>query len=268
MTAKLRVFTYLPNPRIWKATIAARLCGVELELRGAAVDELAHWLWDFDARYLEPDEHARLSDTFAREAKTGFAGRLVKTEAFLQAQPFGTVPAAFSPDGATGIFESNSIMRTVARLGSDKRDLYGDRGNPYVASRVDAFLDAALVFSRDAQHYMLALRGGSVVSELQERAQNAVSAFLGGAEQALSAGHAFLVGDDVTLADICFVAELASLMRERTYADAITAAGHNLILDETAWAAHQNARAHFEHLCEHSAFAPDLEPFLHALKSA
>ena len=31
----LRIFSYLPNPRIWKATIAARLCGVEVEVRGA-----------------------------------------------------------------------------------------------------------------------------------------------------------------------------------------------------------------------------------------
>ncbi len=34
---------------------------------------------------------------------------------FLIAHPFGSVPAAFSPDGAVGIFESNSIMRAVAR---------------------------------------------------------------------------------------------------------------------------------------------------------
>ena len=30
----LRIFTYLPNPRIWKATIAARLNGVEVEVIG------------------------------------------------------------------------------------------------------------------------------------------------------------------------------------------------------------------------------------------
>ena len=29
--ADLRIFSYLPNPRIWKSTIAARLCGVEVE---------------------------------------------------------------------------------------------------------------------------------------------------------------------------------------------------------------------------------------------
>jgi hypothetical protein len=46
---QLRIFSYLPNPRVWKATIAARMCGVEVEVRGAAPEQLAEWLWDFDA---------------------------------------------------------------------------------------------------------------------------------------------------------------------------------------------------------------------------
>jgi hypothetical protein len=32
--AGLRIFSYLPNPRVWKATIAARFCGVDVEIRG------------------------------------------------------------------------------------------------------------------------------------------------------------------------------------------------------------------------------------------
>jgi hypothetical protein len=44
-------------------------------------------------------------------------GVLFRTDAFLKARPFGTVPAAFSPDGRIGVFESNSIKRLVARLG-------------------------------------------------------------------------------------------------------------------------------------------------------
>src|ERR1700747_856587 len=48
--SELRIFSYLPNPRIWKATIAGRLCGVEIEVRGASPRELSQWLWDFDAR--------------------------------------------------------------------------------------------------------------------------------------------------------------------------------------------------------------------------
>jgi hypothetical protein len=33
---QLRIFSYLPNPRIWKATITARLSGVDLEIRGSS----------------------------------------------------------------------------------------------------------------------------------------------------------------------------------------------------------------------------------------
>lgn len=34
--ADLRIFSYLPNPRLYKATVAARYCGVDIELRSAA----------------------------------------------------------------------------------------------------------------------------------------------------------------------------------------------------------------------------------------
>ena len=113
----LRIFSYLPNPRIWKATIAARLCGVEVEVRGAPPSDLTQWLWDFDARPIAavPVEPLKAAE---RTGRVGFLNStLYKTDAFLEAQPFGTVPAAFSPDGRIGIFESNSIMRAVARLG-------------------------------------------------------------------------------------------------------------------------------------------------------
>ncbi|MDP6952677.1 MAG: glutathione S-transferase, partial [Alphaproteobacteria bacterium] len=152
----LRIFTYLPNPRLWKAAIAARLCGLEIEARGDKPPKLAGWLWDFDARPLE-DGEADPDGPWARQSRTGFAGTLYKTDAFLEAHPFGTVPAAFSPDGKVGIFESNSIMRTVARLGADSFPLYGN--DPYEASRIDSFLDAALVFARDSQIYLLAMNG-------------------------------------------------------------------------------------------------------------
>ena len=113
--SELRIFSYLPNPRIWKATIAARLCGVEIDVRGSSPKELQSWLWDFDARPLSGEEQARRSDS-AAAGKVGFTGALHKTSAFMEAHPFGTVPAAFSPNGKVGIFESNSIMRAVARL--------------------------------------------------------------------------------------------------------------------------------------------------------
>jgi glutathione S-transferase len=138
----LRIFSYLPSPRLAKATIAARLCGVTLEVRGAAPRELARWLWDFDSRPLNASEASGTQ----RAARTGFAGTLHKTDSFLAAHPFGTVPAAFSPDGSIGVFESNAIARAVVRLAPGPTRLYGDEA--YTASRIDAFLDASLVFAR------------------------------------------------------------------------------------------------------------------------
>src|SRR5580704_15369350 len=160
----LRIFSYLPNPRIWKATITARLCGVEIEVRGASPRELSQWLRDFDARPIAEVPRETLASA-ARTGRIGFADqRLFKTDAFLEAHPFGTVPAAFSPDGHTGIFESNSIMRTVARLGGERFPLYGR--DPYESSRIDSFLDVSLVFARDAQIYLLALRGETIAPEI------------------------------------------------------------------------------------------------------
>src|SRR5258707_7715764 len=210
---QLRIFSYLPNPRIWKATIAARLCGVEIELRGSSPKELQGWLWDFDARPLsEADREAATASE--RVGRIGFkGGRLFKTDAFLEAQPFGTVPAAFSPDGRTGIFESNSIMRAVARLGHDRFPLYGR--DPYEASPIDSFLDASLVFARDSQIYLLSLISGTVSPEIHSRMRDGFKVYLTGINQALSPDRDFLVGESVSIADICFVAELALFFNEK-----------------------------------------------------
>ena len=79
----------------------------------------------------------------------GFSDVLYKTDDFLRAHPFGNVPAAFSPDGGVGIFESNSIMRAVARLGGPVSGIYGK--DPHTTSRIDSHLDASLVFARASQ---------------------------------------------------------------------------------------------------------------------
>jgi len=158
--AQLRIFSYLPNPRVWKATIAARFCGVDVEVRGAPGRDLQDWLWDYDARPLTEQQRQSLS-SLARTGRVGLSGaRLFKTDAFLEAQPFGNVPAAFGPDGEIGIFESNSIMRAVARLGEATFPLCGH--DAYEASRIDSFLDVSLVFARDSRIYLLALSDGTV----------------------------------------------------------------------------------------------------------
>ena len=80
----LRIFSYLPNPRIWKATIAARLCDIRIDVRGSAPSDLQNWLWDFEARPLTDEEKNSPQDT-ERQGRAGFTGRLYKTEAFLNA---------------------------------------------------------------------------------------------------------------------------------------------------------------------------------------
>jgi glutathione S-transferase len=257
---KLRIFSYLPNPRIWKATIAARLCGVEIEVRGAPPAELQSWLWDFDARPLSPADAS--GPTGEEIGRTGFkAVKLRKTQAFLEAHPFGTVPAAFSPDGTIGIFESNSIMRAVARLGEERFPLYGD--GPYEASRVDGFLDASLVFARDAQAYLLSLLDGTVSAEVQSRAAEALATYLRGISRALVPERRFLVGDRLTLADICFVAELALFSNELARSDLLEERGLSPVLDGVrSDVDYGRAFAHFDRLRTHPAFAPDVEPYL------
>ena len=262
--AEIRIFSYLPNPRIWKATIAARICGVEVEVRGAAPHELAGWLWDFDARPLRPDEPA--DDESLRVGTVGFKGApLRKTRAFLEANPFGTVPAAFSPDGKTGIFESNSIMRAVGRLGEKRFPIYGR--DAYEAARIDAFLDASLVFARDAQHYLLGLLGGAVAADVHARAREAFAVWMAGIDQGLAPDRAFLVGDDVTLADVCFVAELCLFSNERARGEALVAEKLPPILSTDLDEKYPRATRHFAKLRKHAAFAPDVEPYLAKLES-
>ena len=259
----LRIFSYLPNPRIWKATIAARLCGVEVEVRGSSPKEIQSWLWDFDARPLSSNEPPAIEDV--RVGTVGFkSASLRKTRAFMEAHPFGMVPAAFSPDGKIGVFESNSIMRAVARIGESRFPLYGR--DLYEASRVDSFLDASLVFARDAQLYLLALMSGAVSTEIHSRARDGFSVYAAGIDQALSPNREFLVGSHITIADICFVAELSLFFNEKARIAVLETEGLEPILNATVDAEFPRAMAHFAKLRRHPAFAPDVEPYLAKLE--
>lgn len=260
----LRIFSYLPNPRVWKATIAARLAGLELEIRGAPPGDLKDWLWDFDARPLTPADRA---DTpLARAPRAGFSDTLYKTDPFLDAHPFGTVPAAFSPDGSVGIFESNSIMRAVGRLAGPGSTLYG--GDAYEASRIDGFLDAALVFARDGQLYLFALNGKTVDADIHGRAAAAFAAYIGGIERALAPDRAYIVANHLSLADICFAAELCLFSNERTRHPLLRAKGLAPILGPNLLRDYPRAMAHFERLVRHPAFAPELAPYLAKIDAA
>jgi elongation factor 1-gamma len=179
------------------------------------------------------------------------------------------VPAAFSPDGRVGIFESNSIMRAVARLGADRLQLYGS--DPYEASRIDSFLDASLVFARDSQIYLLGLRDPEFPADIHARAAEAFAIYAAGIEQALASAlardRAFLVGDVLSLADICFAAELCLFFNERLHQATLRKRGLAPILGDGWSAKFPGTAAHFDRLVDHPAFAADMRPYLQKLNA-
>ena len=251
--AVLRIFSYLPNPRVWKAAIAARLLGVEVEVVGDRPKALPGWLWDFDARPLEEAEKTP-GNPHARASKRGFnAVTLYKTDAFLAAHPFGTVPAAFDPEGATGIFESNSILRAVARAAGG---LYGE--GPYEAARIDSFLDAGLVFAREAQAYLLKLVAREATQELSDRMREAYEFYMDGIDNAAGLGGEGLAGP-FSIADIAFVCDFAQFRREEHMADRLADCG----LEPIYLPGEQpRAHAHFDRLRRLPAFAADLDGYV------
>ena len=196
----------------------------------------------------------------------GFQGKLRKTTAFLEAHPFGTVPAAFNPDGRVVMFESNSIMRAVARLGDAKLGLYGT--DSYETSRIDSFLDASLVFARDSQIYLLALGSGSLSEEIYHRTREAFAVYMAGINSALSAGRGFIVGDRLSLADVCFVAELSLFYNEKPRARDLKKQRLEPILSGNVDEQFPDAMAHFAKLSKHPAFAPDIDPYMQKIEQA
>ena len=252
---KVRIFSYLPNPRVHKATIASRLNGVEVELRGARPAELKDWLWDFDAHPLTDTE--RENTATLRTAKKGFSGGIHKTDAFLAAHPYGTVPAAFSGDGSVGVFESNSILRLVARLGEEQCALYGQ--NALEATRIDSFLDASLNFAIESQKYLFSFSDNQSLKLAHPLMSEAFEVYMKGIERALDAGT-YIVGDSISIADIAYVCELTLFSLERHEGERFKALGLDSIF-ETGAADCPRAKAHFSQLMGHAAFGPDLRDY-------
>ncbi|MDC2963619.1 glutathione S-transferase family protein [Gammaproteobacteria bacterium] len=221
---RLKIFSYLPNPRVWKAVIAGKICGVEVEVIGDKASELGLWLWDFRPKRLEKDE-LKAAHRFRRKARRGFSGDLYKTDSFLERHPFGTLPAAFSSDGTVGIFESNSILRAVARIGNES-SLYGK--NHYEASRIDSFLDANLVFAREAQVYLLNCE--SLSKEGYDRMARAYEFYASGIEATLKKNR-YIVGKNLSIADISFACDFSQFLREGHYSERLKDQGFDLITE-------------------------------------
>ena len=208
---KIRIFSYLPNPRVWKSIITAKIGGIDLEIIGDKPNNMPNWLWDFDAKPISVEDKSKLK-SFEIKSKRGFKGSLYKTDDFIEQHPFGTVPAGFIGEERMGVFESNSILRAVARECKDKSLYGGDDSN--LTSRIDSFLDANLVFSREFQVYLLELE--DITNYTFERTKASYEFYLDGLEKSLSLSR-FIAGDQLTIADISFVCEFAQFLREGHY---------------------------------------------------
>ena len=61
MQKGLRVFSYLPNPRVWKAEIAAKILNIPIEILGDKPAEIPNWLWDTNTKKLSDDAKVKLA---------------------------------------------------------------------------------------------------------------------------------------------------------------------------------------------------------------
>ena len=256
---QIRIFTYLPNPRIWKALIAADIQRINIELRSDSPTNLKNWLWDFNARPLS-EKVKKSSDNSYIQAQKGFKGNLIKTKKFLKLNPYGTVPVAFNISGSIGVFESNSILRAVARVGKDT-NLYGK--DEYEASRIDSFLDANLVFARESQVYMLDYE--NVSKEGYKRMTLAYEFYMSGIESALGL-NSYIAGEDLTIADISFVCDFSQFLREGHYEDILKSRGFQLISNNFK-DDYPKAFIHLNSLIEREEFSSVLESYLEWYKT-
>ena len=258
----MRIFCYIPTPRIWKSTITARFLDINIEVRGTKPPEIKNWLWDFDARPLTEEDKIKLADKTS-VGRTGFSIKLYKTDEFLKAHPYGTIPAAFSSDGKIGIFESNSIMRLVARLKKKNNNIYGS--NPYETSRIDGFLDASLIFARSSQKYLLSINNNSATLKIRDEAKEAYMNYMIGIENALKENkkYGFITSQNITLADICFFCELSLFYREimpYEKSDKITS-----IIREIGPSEFKLSLKHFQNLRKHPLFKIDSKKYLDSI---
>jgi elongation factor 1-gamma len=250
----LRIFSYAPNPRLYKATIAARYSGATIEIVGAKPTELPNWLWDYDAREVSEEQKAAIP-SFARTAKRGFRGTLYKSDAFLQANPFGDVPAGFGKDGQVGLFESNSIMRAAARMGPNGPALYDN--DPLEASRIDSFLDKTLLFARDVQVYLLGGRE-DVTQASYDAMSDAFHSYMSAIDRALGASS-YLGTGTLSLADVAFACEVCLLGNEKNLLGNLKAAGLAPLVPEIQ--SYPAASKHLVSLLNMDTFAQDLAPY-------
>ena len=109
--------------------------------------------------------------------------------------------------------------------------------------------------------------GGTLTADVHARAKEAFETYLAGIERGLAPDRAYLVGDGVTLADICFVAEVALFSNEKAQAGLLAEKGLAPAFPDGIESAYPKALAHFGKLSAHEAFAPDVQPYLESCGS-
>jgi elongation factor 1-gamma len=159
----VEIKTYPNNIRVFKSLIASQYNGVEIKVTEIDMKTNIH-----------------------------------KSPEWMKVNPFGQVPTAFAGD--SGVFESNSILRYVARLGAKKDNLYGK--DELEASRIDAFLDSEIAFANAVGPWGAHVSGYRKTDEatIQKSKEN-TKVVLTGYNRHLE-GRDYLVGSRVTIADI------------------------------------------------------------------
>ena len=115
-------------------------------------------------------------------------------------------------------------MRAVSRM-SSSTDLYGGKDSAF-SSRIDSFLDANLVFSREHQVYILSIE--NLNSYTYERMKSAYEFYLDGIELSLS-NNKYIAGNKLSLADISFVCDFSQFLREGHYEESLANQGFKII---------------------------------------
>ena len=112
----------------------------------------------------------------------------------------------------------------MVRAAENDQGLYGKTGDE--ASRVDSFLDAALVLAREAQVYLLSINELSPVTH--ERMSSAYEFYLSGINRSLATSD-YIASDQLTIADIGFVCDVSQFLRERLLEDSLKQQGFAVI---------------------------------------
>jgi elongation factor 1-gamma len=168
------LYSYPNNYRAQKAQVAAQYCGVDIELPAFKLGE----------------------DN--------------KTDAFKAKAPLQKVPVLDTPDGP--IWESHAIARYVARLRPDKH-LLGH--SFYEQGLVDQWIDFSTTELEPARALWLYPILGYM--EFNQQAYQAAKKDAGSALRVLNAHllkHTYLVGNQITLADICICVSLVEMYQK------------------------------------------------------